>query len=135
MPARAYRCYVCVNVGYKHWSNDSNSNMQPITIRRKSRILPLHYFISVVYCRLNWIGRIMDSIVHWLHIYPLCEIFYFRAIDNWVMFKLTGLHYFRLFPSGLPYFVFMHAFIQSFHISTCKKKYAHWCKIVTFRAR
>ena len=25
-----------------------------------------------------------------LHIYPLCGIFYFRAIDNWVMFKLTG---------------------------------------------
>ena len=63
----------------------------------------------------------MDSIIHWLHIYPLCEIFYFRAIDNWVMFKLTGLNYFRLFPSGLPQFVFMHAFIQSFHMSTCKK--------------
>ena len=25
----------------------------------------------------------------------VCEIFYFRAIDNWVMFKLTGLNYFR----------------------------------------
>ena len=35
----------------------------------------------------------MDSIIlHRLHIYPLwlCQIFYFRAIDNWVMFKLTG---------------------------------------------
>ena len=58
----------------------------------------------------------MDSIIDMLHIYPLCEIFYFRAIDNWVMFKLTGLNYFRLLPSGLPYFVFKHAFIQ-FHIS------------------
>ena len=75
----------------------------------------------------------MDSILHRLHIYPLCEIFYFRAIDNWVMFKLTGLNYFRLFPSRLPSFVFMHAFIKSY-ISICKKKYAYWCKIVTFRA-
>ena len=64
----------------------------------------------------------MDSIIHRLHIYPLCEIFLFRAIDNWVIFKLTGLNYFRLFPSGLPSFVFMHAFIQSYHISTCKKR-------------
>ena len=64
----------------------------------------------------------MDSVIHRLHIYPLCEIFYFRAIDNWVMFKLTGRNYFRLFPSGLPSFVFMHEFIQSYHISTCKKK-------------
>ena len=24
----------------------------------------------------------MDSIIHRLHIYALCEIFYFRAIDN-----------------------------------------------------
>ena len=63
----------------------------------------------------------MDSIIHRLHIYPLCEIFYFRAIDNWVMFKLTGLNYFRLVPSGLSSFVFMHAFIQSYHISTYKK--------------
>ena len=39
----------------------------------------------------------MDSIIHRLNIYPLCEIFYFRAIDNWVMFKLTGLNYFSLF--------------------------------------
>ena len=63
----------------------------------------------------------MDSIIHRLHSYPLCEIFYFREIDNLVMFKLTGLNYFRLFSSGLPSFVFMHAFIQSYHISTCKK--------------
>ena len=34
----------------------------------------------------------MDSIIHRLHIYPLCEIFDFRAIDKWVMFKLTGLN-------------------------------------------
>ena len=66
----------------------------------------------------------MDSIIHRLHIYPLCEIFY-RAIDNWVMLQLTGLNYFRLFPSGLPSFVFMHAFIQSYHISMYVKKRMH----------
>ena len=37
-----------------------------------------------------------------------------------VMFNLTGLNYFRHYPSGLPYFFFMIVFIQSFHISTCK---------------
>ena len=43
----------------------------------------------------------MDSIIqHRLHIYPhgLCEIFYFIAIDNWVMFELTGLNYHSIIP-------------------------------------
>ena len=37
---------------------------------------------------------------HRLHIYPLwiCEIFCFRAIDNWVMFKLTGQNYHSIIP-------------------------------------
>ena len=35
------------------------------------------------------------------------------------MFKLTGQNYFRIFLLSLPN-LFMHAFIQSFHISTCK---------------
>ena len=95
---------LCVNVGYKHWSNDSNSNMQPITIKFAVRVGLYLYIILSASCTVDIIdqGRIMDTIIHWLHIYPLCEIFYFRAIDNWVMFKLTGLNYFRLFPSGLP---------------------------------
>ena len=54
----------------------------------------------------------MDSMTQVTHL-PLCEIFYFRAIDNWVMFKLTGLNYFRHFPPSLPSFVFMHAFNHS----------------------
>ena len=57
----------------------------------------------------------MDSIIHWLHIYPLCEIFYFIAIDNWVMFMLTGLNYFRLFRQ-----VYLNLFscMRSFNHST-----------------
>ena len=50
----------------------------------------------------------MDS-MDWLHIYPLCEIFYFRGIDNSVMLKLTGQiisgffrQFFPLFISGKP---------------------------------
>ena len=75
----------------------------------------------------------MDSIIHWLHIYPLCEIFYFRAIDNWVMFKLTGLNYFRLFRQV---YLNLFSYMRSFNHSTSAhvKKYANWCKIVTFRA-
>ena len=57
----------------------------------------------------------MDSIIHRLHIYPLCEIVYFRAIDNWIMFKLTGINDFKLFPSGLPN---LFSCMRSFNHST-----------------
>ena len=43
------------------------------------------------------------------------------------MFNITG-HYFRHFPLSLPYFVFTSAFIQSFHISTCKNIAITYCK-------
>ena len=98
---------LCVNVGYKHWRNDSNSNMQPISITIKFTVsVGLYlYIILSASCTVDIIDQVelwKSSIIHWLHIYPLCEIFFFRAIDNWVMFKLTGLNYFRLFPSDLP---------------------------------
>ena len=35
-----------MNVGYKHWSNDSNSNMQPITIKLAVRV-GLYLYISL----------------------------------------------------------------------------------------
>ena len=40
---------LCVNVGYKHWSNDSNSNMQPITIKFAVRVgLYLYIILDII---------------------------------------------------------------------------------------
>ena len=43
------------------------------------------------------------------------------AKETLVMFNLTGLNYFRHFSSRLPQYFIMSVFIQSLHISTCKK--------------
>ena len=48
-----------------------------------------------------------------LHIYPLCEIFYFRAIENWVMFQVNWP---KLFQASC-----MRSFNHSTR-STCTKK-------------
>ena len=100
------------------------------------RVVLYLYIILSASCTVD----IIDQVELWTPLYtgyiftPFVKYFTSERLIIGYMFKLTGLHSFRLFPSGLPYFVFMHAFNQSFHISTCKKKYAHWCKIVTFRA-
>ena len=57
----------------------------------------------------------MDSMTQVTYLPPFVKYFTSERIDNWV------INYFRNFPSSLPLFVFMHAFILSFHISTCKK--------------
>ena len=56
---------LCVNVGYKHWSNDSNSNMQPITIKFAVRVGLYLYIILSASCTVD----IIDQVELWTPLY------------------------------------------------------------------
>ena len=54
-----------MNVGYKHWSNDSNSNMQPITIKFAVRVGLYLYIILSASCTVD----IIDQVELWTPLY------------------------------------------------------------------
>ena len=56
---------LCVNVGYKHWSNNSNSNMQPITIKFAERVGLYFYIILSALCTVD----IIDQVELWTPLY------------------------------------------------------------------
>ena len=56
---------LCVNVGYKHWSNNSNSNMQPITIKFAVRVGLYLYVILSASCTVD----IIDQVELWTPLY------------------------------------------------------------------
>ena len=56
---------LCVNVGYKHRSNDGNSNMQPITIKFAVRVGLYLYIILSASCTVD----IIDQVESWTPLY------------------------------------------------------------------
>ena len=56
---------LCVHVGYKHWSNDSNSNMQPITIKFAVGVGLYLYIILSASCTVD----IIDQVELWTPLY------------------------------------------------------------------